>query len=593
MNVKAVFCDIPQNYIACNEITATDINDSVSDIELLKDSYNEPYPIITIEYNKWRLDGTYKYAQKSKIPYISNMVSSDEATDSMYFFPETITITKKFLTAQSIKGITIVSGEESYITYATIKWYNGTTLLDSADIYPDNSKYYYDNQVSSCNKIEILVYAVNKPNRYLTIFSILEAKVHEFNNDTIMSCSILDEKNIINTELPCGSLEISLKGSFNDISFTSGQQIFIFRDEIKKGTYYLESFTRENINTVSLTAYDVFYILDNFPFMDVFIPVTYNSASGYYEIPLSSVLDYVFDRLPYNYTAPDINLHLRGSSRSVEENMGMYTAVNTRILRADTCREALVKIMAASRLKCDVQNGNHFVFTLWETTDPTEIPQSNTFIGGNITTEQAMHTVSVEVDHYAIVTKYFDNETDNTGPYWAEATRISLSVEDNNEHIYYASEDKTFSRTYIVGDLPDNLTLDLNYPGYFKYKFTDPSDIGTTKNMRLRIKTLENAPDISSVNTGITDGEDTGEINIALALADEPIDELLNHFKNYYRDNRIFEGQIIIPEDLHTGDTVKVHTEWQGDMVGIVEQIEYQFKGGQKLIGRIRVHAYG
>ena len=67
----------------------------------------------------------------------------------------------------------------------------------------------------------------------------------------------------------------------------------------------------------------------------------------------------------------------------------------------------------------------------------------------------------------------------------------------------------------------------------------------------------------------------------------------MEHLEKYYKNNNYFEGNIILPTSLKCGDTIKLSTEWQGDFEGVVEQIEYSLKGGQKLIGKVKVHAYG
>ncbi len=612
MDFKAVLCDIPPSFIPCSSIEASSTNTAYSNIELLKGTYNEPFPVATLGYHSWKLDGKHKaLGDTCHVPYISTSVSSDNYSEACkgYSLGTTPIITKTFDTPQPIKGINIITAPDVYATSIQVTFFykneNGVTTFDTEVVYPTSNEFFIEKPLEKCTMIKAVFSAISKPNNYFVLFNLLEARTYEFDRNKITACTLLEETSVLNTSMPSNSLEMEVK-STEGVNFLQKQPITIFLDGEKRGTFYIDSVERENSCTYRIIAYDIISLLDSYKFYNEFLNgywgrTDVSGSEAVSTITLKSLLDMIFKHLPYSYEAPDINITLAqtdslppcGAKPSDGGWNGQYVRGMGYLFEADNCREALLKVLLGCKLQYEVSDDNTFVFSIWKKGSSRVIPVSDTFIGGNVVDDASVTMLSLKVKKsYSTLTETQYTYTDSLGK------TVTVSQKETESYTLSPSDDWTvveasrYATWYLsptrISSLSDKgITFDFKHPGWFRYKNTTGKDYKLT----LDILDLHSADCLYSrfFYAGDTTGEDTavscGFINDS---ADVP-----KHFDNYYKNNKYFEGNIVIPSDLKCGDTIKLSTEWQGDFVGIVEQIEYSLQGGQKLIGKVKVHAYG
>lgn len=593
MDIKAVFYDAPADYIPPKSVAATWANNNFSNVDLLKNTYTAPFRVSSLGKNAWKLDGKHTVlGENQKVPYISKIASSDtyDETEKGYTLGGIgIVITKEFQTAQSIKGITLITDPDIYITHAEVNYCKGTSVIKTVDVYPDKYSYYQEVNISGCDKIQVWIMAINKPNNYLVLFDLLEAAVYEYTNDCISECLILEEKNIINTSLPSDLLELEIKTAQTP-TFTEKQQISVFVGNKKKGVFYIDSVERQNRNTYRVIAYDLISCLDNYRYLGEFVEgYPFDTAEDKVTPTLGLLLDDIFKDTPYEYTAPEIELSLdKTNSRDNDSVVEGYNTNQTKsgrtyILNGGTCRTALLNVLIGCNLQYEITDDNRFVFSKWQKKQAVEIPAENTFINGSVKADSPVSDFSLNVNFYTILTNWFERGTSGVND-WKERKSYDYLTYDGEWHTYVSSRFACW-RNHERNMIPTNGEYDFKHPGWFKYKF--PTD----ETFAVAICDLSNIPKIYTREVSVTNGN-SEPVAIKCDFVNNPT-ELMNHIENYYKDNRYFEGNIIIPENLKCGDTLKIPTEWQGDFEGVVEQIEYSLKGGQKLIGKVRLHAYG
>ena len=118
---------------------------------------------IPFELNSMLLDGEATFLPEDELAEIGFI--SEEMSNENSEFQTPISIELTATEAYTSNGIALRFDEikNIYATHLNIKWYNGETLLDDMDFYPQSAYYFCNNKVDFYNKIVITIYAIKTP----------------------------------------------------------------------------------------------------------------------------------------------------------------------------------------------------------------------------------------------------------------------------------------------------------------------------------------------------------------------------------------------------------------------------------------------
>jgi len=155
-----------------------------------------------------------------------------------------------------------------YASFVHIAWYRDEELITSADYYPNNVKFFCQQDIIAYNKITLTFKKMNKPYRYLRIFDIEDGITREFYNDEIKSLKVLEEISLTTENLSVNTLDFQVKTK-NDIGvlFQKTLPLKLYRNESLVGAFFIEQSEKETGNTYKISATDYIGLLDNEKFL--------------------------------------------------------------------------------------------------------------------------------------------------------------------------------------------------------------------------------------------------------------------------------------------------------------------------------------
>lgn len=322
-----------------------DINDLV-----LETVYPDPY--VTPEEHFWKLDGTFRVfpdnPEQSTWGYWSSKYSS-ESGDFVGGYPE-ITLTMNDYHSSEGISFEFCPYGNYYCNKLHLSWYDDSTLLYSDYFYPDNWKYTCNYQVNNYNKLVITFISMNKPYSLLKIQNIAHGVLQTFNSDDITSASLYETIDLTSATLEINTLEFGLISADDDFNIFSPKGIFALLQKKQRisidytepgnridfGTFFLNEWSSESENAMSLKCEDCLGIMDGTYFMggiynnvlcaDLIEEILTDAGFGY-------ILDASFDSVYISGYLPRIT-H-REALQQVAIAIGAYV---------DTSRSGTVKI---------------------------------------------------------------------------------------------------------------------------------------------------------------------------------------------------------------------------------------------------------
>jgi len=212
----------------------------------------------------WLLDGSFKLLRNQDIPFWSKQMSDE---NGVFSTPPVIEI--EFDEQYTTFGIYLRFSPETgdYCTSVTIKWYQDATLLDSKNLTPTSVSYFCANKVTAFNKVVIFLNATNRPHRYARVENIIFGIIREFGADEFRSVTILQELDLISSELPISTLNWLLV-SKSDIEyiFQLKQPVEAYSGSNLIGVFYISEAKRTGPNTYEITCEDALGVLDGYFF---------------------------------------------------------------------------------------------------------------------------------------------------------------------------------------------------------------------------------------------------------------------------------------------------------------------------------------
>lgn len=219
---------------------------------------------LTLEPNRWVLDGTFQFAEDQKIAFWSSELSGDDKT-----FTAVPAITVNFDKQYSSVGVSLIfdpaCGE--YCTLVNIKWYQGDTLKADVDFEPDGPTYFCNQRVEAYNKIVIELKKTSIPHRRARLNQIIFGIHREFDMTEIRSASIINETSLSGLELPISTMNLDIESKSDiDFMFQLKQPLEVYNNENLICVYYIDGSRRNGKSYYSIESYDAFGVLDEYPF---------------------------------------------------------------------------------------------------------------------------------------------------------------------------------------------------------------------------------------------------------------------------------------------------------------------------------------
>lgn len=235
----------------------------------------------TLEKNQFALDGNFELMKDN----LENMGWwSKEMSNENGVFETPLTLQIDFTETHSSLGLTFVFSEiGDYCNSLNIKYYDkDNNLISNVNFAPDNYKYVANNIVENYTKIVITFYSTNNPYRYLKLYQILYGAEKTFEGDSLKSASILEEVDLLSSEIPINTLDFTIYSADDDFNILNPQGVYTLLQQRQKlevteilikenkkipmGTFYLDTWKNKNDKQMDISAIDLVGVIDKTDF---------------------------------------------------------------------------------------------------------------------------------------------------------------------------------------------------------------------------------------------------------------------------------------------------------------------------------------
>ena len=179
MSALIVYKDVAVGAKENSTVTASEKQGFVNLNDFKKDIQAVNYA--SLEKNMWLLDGTFEVLPDNaeSVGYWSEQLSTETNSDGLYAFSLPITISRQFNGKYSASGISFEFDvfNNVFCKKINVIWYSGTTVLADEVIIPDKPRFYYPINIELFDRIELTLYGLNKPNRYMRMFNVDDGTV--------------------------------------------------------------------------------------------------------------------------------------------------------------------------------------------------------------------------------------------------------------------------------------------------------------------------------------------------------------------------------------------------------------------------------
>ena len=345
----------------------------------------------TLELNYWVLDGKSTYTETQKKAFWSTEMSGEDG----HFSNEPV-IEVVFDKQYSSVGLTLVfdkAGNE-YCSEVHIQWYQGESVKEEKDFYPDAATYFCNAPVSAYDRIVITLKATMLPYRYAKLERIIFGIYRTFDMFEIRSASIVNQTSLLSTELPISTMSLKLDSKENiDFMFQLKQPMEVHNDDSLISVYYIDSYSRTSKSIYDIELYDAFGILDETPF---------------------------YGEVYTNHSAKEMLLQIIGEDFVVEFEEGLADMNLTGIIQSGTKRQAAQQVLFAWGC-CAATDGGEVIRVFRPSNSAAEIGRDRTYTGVTVKTASIVTEVRVTAHTY---TKNADGSIEIAGEKYSEAETV-------------------------------------------------------------------------------------------------------------------------------------------------------------------------
>lgn len=365
-----VYKDIAPGAAEDSSFAATGAS-AYSDLDLTATGAGEP--LITLEPNRWVLNGRYRARGAAETVHLWSAAMSDAAGE--FSTPPVLTVT--FGSNYTSLGITLIFDQATgeHATDVNVKWYQGSTLKADVDFTPDSAEYFCEQTVTAFNKLVITFRKTSLPERRLRLDQIMIGLVRYFNADEIESANAINEMDLLSAELPASQMDWTLHSKRAvDYMFQLKQPLELRDGGSVIGVYYITQSARITASRYQITAQDAIGVLGEQVYAGS-AHLSGISAKTLFTNIVGGAFPIVFDAVA--------DATLRG------------------VLVRQTKREALQQVLFAWGA-CVRTDGDGTLRVFVPPTTPTEIPKSKTYADGlSVQTAPIVTQVNVVAHTYA------------------------------------------------------------------------------------------------------------------------------------------------------------------------------------------------
>lgn len=330
-----------------------------------------PGKIITLEHDRWALDGTFdKFYEQSEIAFWSSDISGADGT-----FDADPVITVTFDQQYSSMGISFVFDDAvgDYVSLLNIKWYQGDTLKADEDFTPDNARYFCSKRVESYDKIVITLQKTMPAMRRAKIDRIIFGVERVFGMTELRKASITNEIDESCIELPISTFAWTLDSLSNvDYMFQLKQPVEVRNNESLLGVYYINGASRAAKRVYDIDCHDALGVLSESQF-----------GGGAYlsGVSAKALLETICAPFAVEYAEGVTDKTLKG------------------VLEAQSKRDAIQQVIFAWGVCLATDGGSKLrVFNLPDAAKV--IPKNRTFVGASVETASIVTAVKVTAHTY-------------------------------------------------------------------------------------------------------------------------------------------------------------------------------------------------
>ncbi len=266
---KIIYQDVSP-YAKDEAVYSMDKKETYSDLSVLNQDVIEVPHHITLEKNRWVLDGTGSLFPENPEEYQWGVVSSTISGEDGSFADEDIPILViQFESLQSSVALAFDFDlhTEEYLSQMEISYYNGDEIVAEHVYEPNSKSYCCVGEVKLYDKIEIRMLKTSVPYRRARIFMMYYGVIREFGVDELEKVSVLEEINPINEELSINTMQFAVRNTSEiPFLFQKMQPLQIYYGSILFGTFYIEDSTRRNLNFYDIECIDQIGMLDKSTF---------------------------------------------------------------------------------------------------------------------------------------------------------------------------------------------------------------------------------------------------------------------------------------------------------------------------------------
>lgn len=330
-----------------------------------------PGKIITLEHDRWALDGTFdKFYEQSEIAFWSSEISGADGT-----FDADPVITVTFDQQYSSMGISFVFDDAvgDYVSLLNIKWYQGGTVKADKDFTPDNARYFCSKRVESYDKIVITLQKTTPAMRRAKVDRIIFGVERVFGMTELRKASITNEMDESCIELPISTFAWTLDSLSNvDYMFQLKQPVEVRNNKSLLGVYYINASSRVAKRVYDIDCHDALGVLSESQF-----------GGGAYlsGVSAKTLLETICAPFAVEYAEGVTDKTLKG------------------VLESQTKRDAIQQVIFAWGVCLSTDGGSKLrVFNLPDAAKV--IPKNRTFVGASVETASIVTAVKVTAHTY-------------------------------------------------------------------------------------------------------------------------------------------------------------------------------------------------
>lgn len=337
--------------------------------DLLLSSSRADYAYITLEHNRWLLDGSFRGLGDRTVAFWSAEVSGADGG-----FSASPSIEILFDEQYSSVGLTITFDTEAmeYCSGIMVQWYRGDSLLSGKEFSPDSTMYFCENHVVGWNRIVLTVTRTHLPYRRARINSVAFGIIRRFDMKDLRNVDIVNEMDVSAIEIPVSSMRWSIDTrDALAMMFQLKQPVECWNDDHLLGVYYIDSHRRNGVGKYSIECYDALGVLDESPFSGG----VYSGKSA--RAILTEIVDSDF---VIAFEVEDKNL--------------------TGAILPCTKREAIQQVLFAAGW-CVSTDGREEIRVFYPPDEPADIPPERTLSGTKVDTGAIVTEVVVQAHSYS------------------------------------------------------------------------------------------------------------------------------------------------------------------------------------------------